>query len=88
MNCTYFRTISFNASIFVLFKTKRGHKQVELLGRQIFGKSRLKQFLEAYRNSTAKPYGYLVIDLEIHQDFPLRSNIFPDDEEEFVYVLE
>ena len=44
----HFRTISLNATHFILFKTIRGFHQVELLGRQIFG-SNSKEFLKIYR---------------------------------------
>jgi len=44
--------------------------------------------VEAYRDATSLPYGYLLVDLKPEQDdwYRLRINIFPGDETQFVYV--
>lgn len=83
----YYRTISLNATQFVLFRTKRGYSQIEYLGRQIFERRQIKHFLKAYRDSTKEPYSYLIVDLDVNQEHPLRTKIFPN-ETEIVYVLE
>jgi hypothetical protein len=62
-----FRTISLNASQFILFKTVRGLHQIEMLGRQIFGIKNSKEFIAAYRDATERPYSYLLLDLEPNQ---------------------
>jgi hypothetical protein len=57
------RNISLNAHYLVLFKNPRDSMQIAALGRQIFpGKGKYLQ--EAYADATAKPYGYLFIDLK------------------------
>jgi len=81
-----FRTISLNATQFVLFKTVRGIHQIELLGRQIFGSSQTQEFMDAYKDATNQPYSYLLIDLHPTQEHRLRTSIFPS-EEEIIYVL-
>ena len=47
----------------------------------------LKFAIEAYKDATSAPYGYLLIDLKPEQDEQcrLRTNVFPG-ETEFVYV--
>ena len=82
-----YRSISLNASHFVLFKTLRGVNQIEHFGRQIFGKSESKNFFKVYKNATEKPFTYLLLDLEPCQEYRLRTNIFPG-EQEAVYILE
>ena len=82
----HFRTISLNATHFVLFKTIRGFHQIENIGRQIFGSSS-KEFVNAYKDATREPYSYLMLDLTPEQNYRLRTKIFPN-EEEIVYVIE
>ena len=82
----HFRTISLNATHFVLFKTIRGYHQIEHFGRQIFGPS-TKEFMSAYKDATREAFNYLVVDLTPEQDYRLRSKIFPD-ESEIVYTIE
>ena len=82
----HFRTISLNATHFVLFKTIRGFHQIELLGRQIFGSGN-KEFIKTYKDATREPYSYLLLDLTPEQEYRLRTNIFPSDEE-IVYIIE
>ena len=81
-----FRTISLNASHFILFKTVRGFHQIENFGRQVFG-SQAKDFVRVYKEATSAPFSYLLLDLTPEQDYRLRSNIFPF-ENEIVYILE
>ena len=44
--------------------------------------------VEAYRDATSVPHGYLLIDLKPEQDdrYRLRTNIFLGDDTQFVYV--
>ena len=72
----YARDISLNAHYIILFKNPRDTNQVKILAKQLGLGNRL---IEAYKDSTAQPYGYLLIDLSPYsQDaFMLRSNIFP-----------
>ena len=82
----HYRTISLNSTQFVLFKTVRGLHQIETLGRQIY-KQNVKEFMNAYKDSTIDPYSYLLVDLHPTQEHRLRTHIFPN-EEEVVYVIE
>jgi len=60
--------------------------QVSTLSRQMFpGKG---QFLvEAFKDATAKPFGYLVLDLkpDTEEKYRIRTGIFPG-EKQFVYL--
>lgn len=73
----FFRTISLNASHYVLMRN-RDLSQVECLGRQIYGKTMAKHFVDVYRKVVfRKPYGYLLIDLGplTPETLQLRSDI-------------
>ncbi|KAF4529495.1 hypothetical protein B566_EDAN017847 [Ephemera danica] len=78
------RDISLNAHYMVIFKNPRDAAQISYLGRQITPEN--PKFLEAYRDATANPHGYLLIDLK--QDTPdvlrFRTNIF--DKNVSIYV--
>ena len=81
------RTITLNLHIIVLFKNARDLQQIKCLGRQIFP-SQSEKFVSAYKDSTQKPYGYLVIDLSptACEQLRLRTHIFPG-EDPIVYKL-
>jgi hypothetical protein len=80
------RTSRINAQYIVLMKNPGDRLQIQTLGRQIFPGS--KHFIEAYDDATAKAYGYIVIDLNqtTPENMRLRTNIFPTDEKQIVYV--
>ena len=62
------------------------HRPVANLARQMYpGKSTL--MVEAFKNATSAPYGYLLIDLkqEIDDKLRLRTGIFPGDVQ-YVYL--
>lgn len=82
-----FRTISLNSTQFVLFQTVRGIHQIETLGRQIYRRNNVKEFMNAYKDATAEPYSYLLLDLHPTQELRLRAHIFPN-EEEHIYIIE
>ena len=73
-----FRTISLNTHYFILFKNRWDEQQIQTLGRQIFPRQ-LNYFMESYRKSTDKKYGYLLVDLSPHSDpqYKLRTCIIP-----------
>ena len=80
------RTMNLNTHYLVLFKNPRDASQIAFLSRQMYpGKG--KFLVEAFRDATAKPYGYLFIDLKPETDerLRIRTNIFPDDTN-YVYV--
>ena len=85
----HYRTISLNATQFVLFKSIRGQRQIEHLGRQLYAdRATLRDFMRVYKHATRTPYSYLVVDLEPTQTHRLRSHIFPSDPAEHVYLLD
>ena len=71
------RTMSLNTQYLVLFKNPRDQLQVMTLSRQMFP-HRSYQFMDQFNQATAKPFGYLVIDLK--QNTPdyqrLRTDVF------------
>ena len=85
--CKEMRTISLNAHYICLFKNPRDITQMLTLGRQMYpGKG--KYFTEAYKDACQRPHGYLLCDLKqsTPERFRLRTNIFPDEGPEVVYV--
>ena len=80
------RTISLNAHYMVLFKNPRDASQISHLARQMYP-SKPKYMMEAYRDATSAPYGYLFVDLkpDTPENMRLRTNIFPG-EYQVVYV--
>jgi hypothetical protein len=70
----------------VLFKNARDNVQIESLARQMFPR-KVKFLVDAFEDATAKPYGYLMVDLrpETQEDRRIMTNIFPN-EETIVYV--
>ena len=81
------RTITINLHIIVLFKNARDLQQIKCLGRQIFP-SKGEHFVNAYKDSTQYPFGYLVIDLSPTgcEQLRVRTNIFPG-EDPIIYKL-
>jgi len=82
----YARMISLNAHYLVLFKNPRDAGQFATPARQMYPSS-WTFAIEAYKDATSAPYGYLLIDLKPEQDerCRLRTNVFPG-ETQFVYV--
>ena len=80
------RTISLNCRVFIIFRNSRDQGQVKTLARQMFPDN-ANYFLDAYRKSTAVPYGYLVIDITSTsiEQYQLRSRILPG-EDMIIYV--
>ena len=73
------RTVSLNAHFFIIFRNLRDTTQIACLARQIYGRNAQK-LLDAYKDATARPYSYLLIDISPHSDdrLRLRTDIFPD----------
>ena len=82
----YARTISLNADYLVLFKNPRDTSQFATLARQMYPNAS-KFAIEAYKDATSAPYGYLLINLKPEQDerCRLRKNVCPG-ENQYVYV--
>lgn len=75
------RSINLNTHISVLMKNPRDVSQLQCLGRQAFlGKGSF--LLEAYKDATSHPYGYLVLDFSPtgREEERVRSLIFPDED--------
>jgi hypothetical protein len=76
------RTISRNAHYMVLFKNLTDVSQVMALPHEMYHR-RTQLFLEAFARATARPHGYMVIDMK--QNTPdilrLRTFIFPGEEQ-------
>ena len=68
----------------VLMRNLRNTQQVALLGRQL-GMGKTLQ--EAYKDTTSKPFGYLVVDLSPkgEESYSLRTNVFPNEAPVIVY---
>lgn len=80
------RTISINSHYLVIFKNPRDAGQFAVLARQMYPNGS-KFAVEAFKDATEKPYGYLLVDLKADTDerHRLRTNIFPGEQTE-VYV--
>ena len=81
------RTISLNSQYMVVFKNPRDASQMATLARQMYpGRGKFVQ--EAFKDATAVPYGYLLVDLkqDTPEDMRLRTAIFPDDGVQYVYL--
>lgn len=80
------RTASLNSQYLVLFKSPRDSTVIQHLGNQMYPKNS-KFLVDAFRDATQAPYGYLLIDLrqDTPEDMRVRTSIFPG-EQEVVYV--
>ena len=81
------RNIALNCSHYILMRN-RDLAQIETLGRQIYGKSNGKEFLEIYKKALAQnSYGYLLIDLAPNtpEKLQLRTNIIGETPYQIVY---
>ena len=81
------RDISLNSSYIVIFKNPRDKAQIQHLSRQVYPEN--PKFLqEAYHNACSVPHGYILLDLKqsTSEECRVRSNIFPDDKFNYVYI--
>jgi len=75
------RTINLNTHIYVLMKNPRDASQLQCLARQAFlGKSGF--LMDAYKDATSQPYGYLVLDFSpgAEEAYRVRTNVFPGED--------
>ena len=77
------RTISLNSHYMVLFKNPRDEGQMRSLAQQVFP-TKVKSFMNSFREATKKDHGYLLLDLHPLTPDPLRvrTSIFKSDEVE------
>ena len=69
------RTISLNAHYFVLFKNPRDAAQIRHLASQLFP-GQTNYLVEAYKQATSRPHGYLLLDLT--QSTPDNRRVLSD----------
>lgn len=72
------RTTALNTTYLVLMKIIKDVSLVTTLGRQLYPE-RTKVLTDAYEDSTATPYGYLVRDMPPHSDdkYRFRNHVLP-----------
>jgi len=82
------RTLNLNAHYIVLFKNPRDAAQISHLARQMYP-NKSKFLIEAFRDSTDRPHGYLFLDLKSDTDEQLRvrTNVLLHDREPEVGLL-
>lgn len=71
------RTSRINSDYIVLFKNPADQLQAQSLARQLYPGC-IKYFLEAYKDATLQPHGYLFIDLtqDANDEHRLKADIF------------
>ena len=82
------RSISLNTHYLIVFKNPRDSSQIEHLARQVFPtQSRL--VLKAFRDATARPFGYMLFDFrqETQDHLRMRTNELPHEEPHYVYQI-
>ncbi|MEW8545071.1 MAG: hypothetical protein AB2693_16220, partial [Candidatus Thiodiazotropha sp.] len=75
------RTINLNTHIYVLMKNPRDVSQLQCLARQAFlGKNSF--LMEAYKDATSQPYGYLILDFSpgAEEAYRVRTKVFPGED--------
>ena len=86
-NGKFSRSIALNCSHFILMKI-RDLSQVELLGRQIYGKKKASEFVDIYKKALSyQKFGHLLVDLAPHtpEILQLRTNITSDIQRVFTF---
>lgn len=76
-----------NAQYLILMRSPNSALSVRNIGVQLFPRQ-LDYFLDAYRQATNQPYGYLLIDMHASFDpsLRLRTNIFNQEEERTIFI--
>ncbi len=79
--------INRNIQYLVLFRNIRDLSSIKRLATQMYGHNS-KVLVEAYLDSTAAPFSYLLVDYTITcpDKFRLRSKILPSDQDMVIYV--
>ena len=81
------RSINLNCQYVAYFKNPRDLSQIDHLARQMYPK-KSGILIEACKDATYEPYGYLFLDLkqDTKEYCRLRTNIFPFDKYSYVYI--
>lgn len=76
-----------NAQYLILMRSPNSALSVRNIGVQLFPRQ-LDYFLDAYRQATNQPYGYLLIDMHASSDpsLRLRTSIFNQEEERTIFI--
>jgi hypothetical protein len=76
-----------NAQYIVLMRSPNSALAIRNIGVQLFPKQ-LDYFLDAYKQATSVPFGYMLIDNHASSDptLRLRTNIFKDDDEQIIFI--
>ena len=76
-----------NAQYLILMRSPNSALAIRNIGTQLFLRQ-LDYFLDAYKQATNQPYGYLMIDMHAASDpqLRLRTNIFKDDEAAVIFT--
>ena len=84
-NTSHHRTCNLNSHYLVVFKNPRDKQQITCLARQIFPGNH-PFLMECYKRATAKPHGYLFLDLKqgTDDDLRVRDSIFAEEASFFV----
>ena len=84
---SHLRTMNLNSSYLVLFKNVRDASQINYLARQMYPSGQSKFMLDAFKDATSVPYGYLFVDLrqDTYDLLRLRTGIFID-EKTYIYM--
>ena len=66
----------------IIFKNPRSQQQVGIFGNQLLGKGNSDFFIDAYRKATARPHGFLLVDLApcTTDKMRLKSCIIPGEQ--------
>ena len=81
------RSIALNCSHYILMRN-RDLGQIEVLGRQLYGKKKAHDFVELYKKAlSVNTYGYLLVDLgpKTPPELQLRTNILNETPYQIVY---
>jgi hypothetical protein len=78
------RDIALNTHYLILFRNPRDAAQIAFLARQVCP-TNTKFLVEAYKDATARPYGYLLCDFkqDTPENFRFRSNILGETDDGF-----
>jgi len=81
------RDMSLNSHYVVVFKNLREKSQISHLARQICPENSLA-VSQAFYDATKNPHSYILFDFrqDTPEDYRMRTNIFPSDEYEYVYI--
>jgi hypothetical protein len=77
-----------NAQYIILMRSPNSMLSIRNIGVQLFPRQ-LDFFLSAYSQATAKPFGYLLIDMHAsgHPSLRLRTGIYKEEEEEQIVFI-